>query len=187
MKINQESQIALKWLFKIAIGLSLMMAFIMPTTGEGDDDVTGYALVVVFVGLALALFGCYLIVAANDPITTINKISVMLLWVMGILMTTFFLTFVFTDPPPEREYVLGLVCGLPSLLMPIMGIILYRHELQQTAQHPFDSTDPAAQIDALKEDNESLVPIRMGLLLAGLLLMILVFDIWVALTVPFPQ
>jgi hypothetical protein len=187
MKSDQQSpQLTLKWLFGIAVGISLFLALLMAVVSELEHgDVQGYALFVVFFGLAIALFGCFLIVAANDPITVVNKISVMLLWVMGCVMTAFFLTFVFTDPPPTREYALGAICGLPSLFMAIMGIILYRHEIQQLDKHPFD--DPLDQINALKEDSTSLVPIRMGLLLCGLLLVIFIFDLWVAITVPFPQ
>ncbi len=187
MKSNQpeEQQLALQWLFGIGAAFSLLIAIIMPVTQGNAVEAQDYALGVVFFGLAVGFIGCYLIAAANDPLTAINKMSVMVLFVMGCITAAFFLTFVFTDPPSEREYAVGAICGLPSLFMAIMGIILYQHELQRLEKHPFD--DPAAQIDALKNDEPSLVPTRLGLLLAALLLVIIIFDVWSVVTVPFPQ
>ncbi len=175
----------LKWLFGLATAFSLLITVVMPFTQGEATNLEDFAASIAFLGLTLGLFGCYLIIVANDPITVVNKISVMVLWVMGNSISAFFLTYVFTDSPAEREYLFGAICGLPGLFMSIMGIILYQHELKQKQQHPFDSTDPMAQIESLKEDEPSLVPTRMGLLLAALFLVIIVFDIWVAIFEPF--
>ena len=172
------------WLFGIAAGFSLLIAILMPATSAERQTVDDFAIAVVFIALAVGLFGSMLIVQANEGLPLINVLSVMLLWVMGLLVASFFLTFVFTDPQGEREYAIGAICGLPALLMPLMAIFLYRHEAQQAmTAHPFD--DPAAQVNELKSSLPSIVPARLALLLGVVLIIIVGFDLWVAIFEPF--
>ena len=164
----------------LALG-ALLFAVLMPSTTDAERDVTDLALGVVFLSLFVGFAGCAVVLRANDGLSLINLISVMLMWTIGSLMTAFFLTFVFTDPPPEREYMIGTICGLPSLFLAVMGILLYRHEARQAAADSF------AGVDELKEDRPNVIATRLALLLGLLLVVIFIFDVWVAVTTPFPH
>ena len=180
------TRVRLKWLF--AGGTLFTFAIALLTPFFNDDTLTGnLSITVILSGLTCGLAGCWLMLWADEGISAVNLAVMMVLWVTGLGYSTLFLVVAFVTSVEEPAYELGLFCGLPTLLMPMMTILLYRYEIKRIAKvHLFEITDPEEYIKALKSAEAAPKPTRLVLLLSVMIVIIVAFDAWVIITVPFP-
>ena len=181
------TRVRLKWLF--AGGTLFTFAIALLTPFFNDDTLTGnLSITVILSGLTCGLAGCWLMLWADEGISAVNLAGMMVLWVTGIGYSTLFLVVAFVTSVEEPAYELGLFCGMPTLLMPMMTILLYRYEIKRIAKvHLFEITDPEEYIKALKSAEFSPIATRLTILLGVVILIIILFAIWVVITPPSPS